>query len=163
MLIFFKVVIGKGTIHIYVNPNNWRWFLKWRVAKTFFFLSTKFLGYNSKFVVNFSKILIRKKNLKRKFSIRNKNRISLAHTTTATTTWPCFPPQNMLLLHLDAEALTFFVLLLVVAKLKNWRGPSSSIKSHWQCLLDIPTLSQRKLIFRDLTWNVAGKTWYYAE
>ena len=26
-----------------------------------------------------------------------------------------------------------------------------------------PSLSQRKSIFRDITWNVAGKTWYYAE
>ena len=24
-------------------------------------------------------------------------------------------------------------------------------------------LSQRKLAFRDITWNAAGKTWYYAE
>ena len=28
---------------------------------------------------------------------------------------------------------------------------------------NLPTLSQRKSIVRDITWKVAGKTWYYAE
>ena len=42
--------------------------------------------------------------------------------------------------------------------------PKISIAKYAIIIFPSPlTLSQRKSIFRVITWNVAGKTWYYAE
>ena len=61
-------------------------------------------------------------------------------------------------------------------KKKNriWWTKAEAKRRHWTRFYNlfariIPdsysflTLSQRKSIFRDITWNVAGKTWYYVE
>ena len=43
----------------------------------------------------------------------------------------------------------------------SWRD-TNFIRGN-NCLHIRTTLSQKKSIFRDITWNVVGKTWYYAE
>ena len=100
------------------------------------------------------------------------------HSTVSTVHWVQYS-QNLQINHplqlYGRHVFMYRFILFLGEPWKDWQNETKWWKTdstvpeifeffiYILCMYNYNTLSQMKSIFRDITWKVAGKTWYYAE